>query len=1349
MIKFLILFLIILVLLIYFILDFGIIKIPFYDNVEKFGTNDCYVKNQGDMNVNMRQCKIYYADDRDTCDSYPELYKLTILQLDILLTLKGGDNYVQYNSKNYDTVLINKVKEDKIKNNIKDSCDFTPENLYEIDKSIGPNNTVNEFTYAGKRQFGCFLPLKSTDINTNGNIKDNIIAKYGNKNKTCIDDTNKTPVTNINCEGTNCPASNNFHVITNFDNIKNSYNILIPDGEIFLKIYDKSKVAFVKYNKSGNILETIQNNSIDVKNKFDSLYDIQYINPTPNTSKYPRYPITNNRTTYADGTIFNVMASSGENVYKIFDNDKSSIGWNTITTRTTNIEYVSGYPGEFLKFDMGESIVLKNFNLHPNTDNINKSPKNFRIYATNNDNSYNNLKKSGIIITDNGVINKDPKIITNSDYNYYDFINVGTNNTITFLQDTICDILIVGGGGAGTTGKGGGSSGGVLYYTNVNMTADTYTITVGSGGKSSGANGNPSKIVNSRSIKYGEAVGGNASITGSGASGSGNNTLLSNEIKANLVSNEIAKAGGDFVISNNYTPIRMYPPIPIINQGDGGSATNQNTISGQTYGNGRYTIYWSSDYGAWHSSHLFDGVNAYGAGGHNGHDKYNIDGYSISGTNLVAGYNGEWVRLKLPNAIYLSFVKIYMRNGFSSRAPYNYKIYGTNNSGSSWTEIISTTNASYSGFVHTSANVNHPNAFNEYGIVINKVGYNSPGRMFNFDELQFYGKELINNNINAIGASAIPVVGNNNYYYYAFTDIGVNNSITFLQNTVCDILVVGGGGGGGGSIGGGGGAGAVVYIQNTSLSAGTYNITVGDGGAGGNSTSGKGGNSTFGNVIAEGGGGVQGGHDKGYGLIGGSGGGATGPNPPYLNKGGAAGTSSSLGGFTGVIYGNRGGNIIVTRRGGPTCGTGGGGAGGAAEDIDTNIKGGNGGIGIQINITGVNNYYGGGGGGGAHINAAGTGGLGGGGNGVTGYSGNENGKPGIANTGGGGGAGAWHTGRGGKGGSGIVIIRVPATPSIISSGGGGGARGNGLVPTSTSRPDGGNGLQINIIGTNQIYAGGGGGFNNNPSLNGGISGNSTYGNGGNSLLDSYGNGNNGIVIIRWKKSVNNMTNWNKIYEHSPGSIAPSTFYNCTLTNTSSYRYYTIVVKDNWVYGGNSPGCSISQLELYGYEQTVGTTINIEPPAIYVIPTSTTKQSYLFIFDKNGKIKELDMNNVANFSLKDNFKIGSSHISDKLLNTSTDTPVYGKTCRLISQYINSKNNNNLTLNLTQIDEKIVEYNADTANIGANIPNPLSTHKNTIFNNINISGLTFQKYDEYSMLYNGKFYMSNDDNIYIKL
>lgn len=272
-------------------------------------------------------------------------------------------------------------------------------------------------------------------------------------------------------------------------------------------------------------------------------------------------------------------------------------------------------------------------------------------------------------------------------------------------------------------------------------------------------------------------------------------------------------------------------------------------------------------------------------------------------------------------------------------------------------------------------------------------------------------------------------------YYYEFKDTYLQYGIEIKKNTKCDILIVGGGGGGGGGIGGGGGAGSVVHLESVILPIGEYTVTVGDGGLGKYRMypSGKGENSSissslFSSIIAEGGGGTTGGHDHGDGLEGGSGGGAAGPQGT-LNKGGAVGKSSSLGGFKGTIYGNRGGNNTTIRTSDTTNATGGGGAGSAS--LDTNPSSGvpgNGGSGIGINITGTNVYYGGGGGGGGHKNA-GNGGLGGGGNG----SSNGNGSPGIANTGGGGGGGAWESPIGGNGGSGIVIIRVKMTGETIVS----------------------------------------------------------------------------------------------------------------------------------------------------------------------------------------------------------------------------------------------------------------------------------------------------------------------------
>ena len=290
---------------------------------------------------------------------------------------------------------------------------------------------------------------------------------------------------------------------------------------------------------------------------------------------------------------------------------------------------------------------------------------------------------------------------------------------------------------------------------------------------------------------------------------------------------------------------------------------------------------------------------------------------------------------------------------------------------------------------------------------------------------------------NEVSSSVLSIVGGNTtadingYRVHTFTGSG---TLTVSGNATVEVLVVAGGGSGGNSnttnANGGGGGGGVIYNAAFTLTAQTYNVTVGSGGlAIANATCGagnNGGNSVFGTLTAVGGGG--GGSTCGYaGKSGGSGGGAA-----YSSY--AAGASTQVGGF-----GFAGGASTVGY-----TGAGGGGAGSAGVSGSSSSPGGNGGSGFSSSISGTLKYYaGGGGGGGNSSDRAGDGYDGGGrGEGTTSFysynvytaevnattrgSGTPNA---IANTGGGGGAGSywasnggWATGSG-AGGSGIVIIR--------------------------------------------------------------------------------------------------------------------------------------------------------------------------------------------------------------------------------------------------------------------------------------------------------------------------------------
>jgi len=257
------------------------------------------------------------------------------------------------------------------------------------------------------------------------------------------------------------------------------------------------------------------------------------------------------------------------------------------------------------------------------------------------------------------------------------------------------------------------------------------------------------------------------------------------------------------------------------------------------------------------------------------------------------------------------------------------------------------------------------------------------------------------------------------------------NSFTFNV----EYLVIGGGGSGGrfvspyrGTGGGGAGGYRTNYATETSggggstesaktITAGTnYVVTIGAGGASKttNGLGNDGSNSVFDDIIADGGGG---GGANSNGSPGGSGGGG-------VKDPGTGGTGTTNQGYAGGD-GYDGGS-------GPFGGGGGGGAGAVGVNAVLNNPG-NGGAGVQSNITGTPTYRGGGGGGcqtnGATTNYThfGSGGNGGGGGGGSG---------GVAGTDGtgGGGAGAGNA-NSGKGGDGVVILRYPDTFTISQSGG--------------------------------------------------------------------------------------------------------------------------------------------------------------------------------------------------------------------------------------------------------------------------------------------------------------------------
>lgn len=603
---------------------------------------------------------------------------------------------------------------------------------------------------------------------------------------------------------------------------------------------------------------------------------------------------------------------------------------------------------------------------------------------------------SNIIFNDNTIISGASNIITyvtnNSNYNYALF---RTSGSLIMKNNLYCEVLLVGGGG------GGGRQ--------INVS--------GSGGGGGGGVG-IGKIMFKSGLIYNITIGngGAGSTTLSSGNNGGNTSIIGDVI------NETAYGGGGggstIGLNGGSGGGASAPSATQL----GGISTKGLSLSGSN--NAIITYYGNNGGNSIFSTNLVRG----GGGG----------GAANSGEISGASYGGNGGNGILSSITGIDTYYGAGGGGGSGIGGGGIGLGGLGGGGNGGTKIISTTNGISNsgsggggGGGNTLSSISSIGGNGGSGVVIIKYPVNYP---------------IITGNNNFIDTT----FNNINFSYAFFANSG---TFSINKNLTCDILVVGGGGAGKSKIGGGGGGGSVVYITKATIISGTYNIVVG---LGAQTEGTNGNNSSFGNIIAEGGG-AGGTFGDGFsGGIGGSGGGAgcdgTDGNP--YNFGGAKGTGSSLNGFTGTIYGNNGGDALA-RSGGLLAGGGGGGAGQVGENgnIAFNCQGGKGGNGIQINIDGRNLYWGGGGGGSSYFNGNNRGGDGGLGGGGGGSCGNASGTAGIgggsalnsgqnastvtlkggdggANTGGGGGGGGWDSGGGafgpgGLGGSGVVIIRFP------------------------------------------------------------------------------------------------------------------------------------------------------------------------------------------------------------------------------------------------------------------------------------------------------------------------------------
>jgi len=290
-----------------------------------------------------------------------------------------------------------------------------------------------------------------------------------------------------------------------------------------------------------------------------------------------------------------------------------------------------------------------------------------------------------------------------------------------------------------------------------------------------------------------------------------NEMIASGKIKQNgiLLDNTYLTSNHIYNLAFNYTAERQYPSKLYTSSSIEGTATILNKLvykqtlfldtSSIAYGSGFYEVYSSStfDNGITTKDKLFNfnttetttsprwAISLYNSGTGNYQGDNSID-------NI---YFGDWVILKLPQEILLTRYRIYQRTDFLTKAPAEWKCYGSKD-GIIFNEITEghqlTRLTSYTGgFYEKTLNSSFTTQYQYIGFVFNNLLSTSGQTDLSFAELQIFGKEIISNsivsNIYATSNAVREIIKNDSIFakHYGFyitisTPI-VINSTTFYK----------------------------------------------------------------------------------------------------------------------------------------------------------------------------------------------------------------------------------------------------------------------------------------------------------------------------------------------------------------------------------------------------------------------------------------------------------------------------------------------------------------------------------------------------------------------------------------
>ena len=100
------------------------------------------------------------------------------------------------------------------------------------------------------------------------------------------------------------------------------------------------------------------------------------------------------------------------------------------------------YPGDYIQIDLGESVVINNYILYANSNNLIRAPKNFRLYGSTNSSAYNNIIHPSWIVLDDEIVDEIyyKKIINFNNTNAYRYYALIVNRTFDNINSNLIQI---------------------------------------------------------------------------------------------------------------------------------------------------------------------------------------------------------------------------------------------------------------------------------------------------------------------------------------------------------------------------------------------------------------------------------------------------------------------------------------------------------------------------------------------------------------------------------------------------------------------------------------------------------------------------------------------------------------------------------------------------------------------------------------------------------------------------------------------------------------------------------------------------------------------------------------------